>query len=592
MNEHVQRGLPTDGPCRANDALAKRIPGGKIVLCADSESLMRPWMMGLDGIDVESFEWVEPFSQADEVRAHLVSDPKVDEVWVVSSDDIESVNLAAAIRKDATTLPITLVLQKLSGSVLSRASSAGIKTVYTTHEFAERFAIEVQRRRRLDDMSSLGYEDVIKTIRKGSSRRRKLNVPEVRGARAEVCAKGASATGIPANPPAATTARTAATTAPLPVKEVEAILQVDPVSVMPASDSPIETTRSAVQRVDSSGKSSFVIGVFSGSGGVGKSVVSSLAGCLCARKGLRTLVIDADLQFGDVSSILGEGAALTLDEVLADASTLQKLVSRCDDRMPALIAAPKRPESSESLDAHIGGLLMECAKLFDVIIMDTATYWQESHAVLLEVSDCSLFLMDQRAASVRANNKALDLCQRMGVAANRFAYVLNRCSKKALFSALDISSVMNGAHVHELKDGGTEVEESCGAGCAEELIDSGNGLVSSLKALLEEVMPERYGTAKGATKTPLGMSAKQGSALDMRGNESAPDAQRMAARFAPDAGKGRSGMRSFFFRAKRSSRRRSRGKRDERGDDFGGLRAGMDGGRFSFGDARCEVRQA
>lgn len=453
---------------------------GKIILCADSDSLMRPWMMGLDGIDVESFEWVMPFSQADEAREFMASGADIDEAWIVSSNDIESVNLAAAIRKDNPMLAITLILSELSGSVLSRASSAGIKTVYTTYEFAERFALEVQRRKRLDEANSPGYDEVISTIRKGTSRRRRLKIPEVGPAESKLAdiEKRGEATDIKATSVAGISKESS-------VANIGVELKVN------ANASTTETGFAKITRPPTpEDRNAYVVGVFSGSGGVGRSVLSAISALLCARRCPKVLLFDADLQFGDLTSIMGMKDALTIDDVLEDVAKVEDLAQKTYAGYPALIAAPKRPENSDELDRHLGDLLAQCAKHFDVIIVDTSTYWREGHAALLEMCDCALFLMDQRASSVRSVNHAVDLCKRMGIATNSFVYALNRCDKKALFSPLDIAGVMNGAHIYELKDGSVDVEESCGAGCAEELIDGGNALVASIKAMLADILPD------------------------------------------------------------------------------------------------------
>ena len=101
----------------------------------------------------------------------------------------------------------------------------------------------------------------------------------------------------------------------------------------------------------------------------------------------------------------------------------------------------------------------------------------------------TVVLIDQRSSSVRACRHALDLCLRCGIATNSFVLALNRCSKQARFSALDVSEVLHGARVAELSDGGAEVEEMMGSGLAEALVCGGNPLAASIDRLLGEVLP-------------------------------------------------------------------------------------------------------
>ncbi len=505
---------------------------GKIMLCADTESIMRPWMMGLDGIDVESFDWLVSLSSADEARRSIASMTDIDEAWVVSSNDIESLNLAAAIRKDNPELPIDLILSKLSGSILSRASSAGIKTIYTTFEFAERFALEVQRRRRMEDAESLGYDDVITTIRKNSSKRRKLDVPEVTTSKSASVASISSGTsvGSSSSPTQEITLKAEQRTGHCPDGRIV------------ANEARLERTPSRTEDANA-----FIMGLFSGSGGVGKSVACVLLAFICARQHQKVLLVDADLQFGDLSTIIGRKDAPTIDDVLEDPAIIEGESLKAKEGTPSLIAAPKRPENSDDIDKHLGEIIAECAKHFDAIFVNTGSYWREGHVQLLETCDCSLFLMDQRASSVRSLNRALDLCKRMGVATNAFSYALNHCDKKALFMPLDIAGVMNGAHIYELKDGGIDIEESCGAGCADELLDAGNPFVSSLASMLADIRPGKMGSSTlffdhGSKRSRSDQDRTDGSAVEVASKPS-------------------------LFRKKRSGRRRTRGREMKRADD-------------------------
>jgi pilus assembly protein CpaE len=76
---------------------------------------------------------------------------------------------------------------------------------------------------------------------------------------------------------------------------------------------------------------------------------------------------------------------------------------------------------------------------------------------------------------------------RLGIARTNFTFLLNKSSKTAAFSALDISCSLDGERVLEIKDGGSEVEELLGAGHMEELLDSNGDFVQSLKQLMEQL---------------------------------------------------------------------------------------------------------
>lgn len=232
----------------------------------------------------------------------------------------------------------------------------------------------------------------------------------------------------------------------------------------------------------------FVLSVMSGSGGVGKSAVVAIAAFMCSRRGFKTVVVDCDLQFGDMGHALGKVPSISIDDALEDPSNVAGLSAAAQDGVPSLVSAPNRLERSEELCSHLAEVLDLLSAEFSLVLVNTGSTWTESHAQLLERSSCAVFMLDQRASSVRSCQHALDLCLRLGIATGPFVYALNRCERGALFTAMDIANVMHGAQVFELKEGGAEVEELMGAGLAEELASSRNDFCTSVAAMLDEVL--------------------------------------------------------------------------------------------------------
>lgn len=235
--------------------------------------------------------------------------------------------------------------------------------------------------------------------------------------------------------------------------------------------------------------SAFVLAMMSGSGGVGKSAVTAVAAFRCAERAFATVVLDFDLQFGDMHHLMADAASVSIEDVLEDPSLATKLAADAQPGKPALARAPKRLERSEELHGLMLELLDIFAAEFDVVIINTGSTWNESHAQLLERCNCPVMLLDQRASAVRSCQHALDLCMRLGIATGSFAYALNHCQRGALFSVVDIVNVMQGAQVFELREGGREVEELLGAGLASELAMSKNDFCISVDAMLEQVLP-------------------------------------------------------------------------------------------------------
>ena len=279
-----------------------------------------------------------------------------------------------------------------------------------------------------------------------------------------------------------------------------------------------------------SGSAGALISVVSGSGGSGKSTVAALLARQANRRGLRTALVDGDLQFGDLGTIAAASFSVPLDEVVAQGVP----PSGFPQGEPVLFAAPMRLEAAELVLPQFESILKQLQARFDVVVVNTGGNWGDAHALLLEKSMSTIMLIDQRSSSVRACRHALDLCLRCGIATNAFTLVLNRCSKQARFSGVDVAEVLDGAHVAELSDGGSEVEEMMGSGLAEALVHGGNPLATSIDRLLSELLPgllaatQVTGTSMaGASATLPATSAMPSSRSNRRrGTSGAPKKQR------------------------------------------------------------------
>ena len=447
----------------------------EIVLCTDSESVKNPELIGLGGENLLAQPWLRLFCSALEARNYLREAESVKEVWVASNDEVEPINLAAAIKKDMCDRGVYLLAFDGGGSLKSRASAAGIDATLTRSDFASRYA------------------------QKKSAAAEGERVDEV-------CASACS--GLAASPGKAKPTRELPTIDPFDMSG-QAVVEHSREGIAEMQRSvpaPASTVRCEFQtgtRSLQSQKAAALFTVVSASGGAGKSTIAVLSAFFSQGFGRKTLLLDADMQFGDMRYLAGVEKPITLDEVVADRAKLDKLVS--NDKRPALLAAPKRLEQSEVIAEGLLRIIDEASSRFDVVVVNTSSHWDEMLAQLLERSSHVLFLVDQRAASLRASKHALEMCARCGIATTPFVFAVNRCSKNALLSSFDVACSLGGSRAVELKEGGKEVDELLGAGLPLDLIDSRNDLCLSLERALLDILPN---DAEGSASGALGPSAR------------------------------------------------------------------------------------
>ncbi|MCL1797831.1 MAG: chromosome partitioning protein ParA [Eggerthellaceae bacterium] len=499
----------------------------QVVLCADSESMKNPQLIGLEEENLGAQDWLQVFCSAVEARRYLKENCATKEVWVASSDDVDPINLAAALKKDSEGKGVYLLAFQGSGSLKSRANAAGIDGTFTRKDFVTRYTRQKLKMLRdatnqtlaADISSAPEPKPEPKSEPKLVGKPAFVAVPEpvvVHGAMPEPIAEAAfpslpepivkPALVTPAPASAHSTMPTPTLTPPLvaPVAEPALAHTFEPVVCgnnsyavsfdpqKPKSDLCFELLPFYNGAQSASGKTAHILSVVSASGGAGKSTIASLAALFAQGAGHRTLLLDADFQFGDMRYFLGEENPLTIDQVLSEPNRLAKL--NPDGLKPALLAAPSHLEQSEIALEQLPNLLESLKASFDVIVVNTGAFWAEQHAALLERSSTALFLVDQRSSSLRACKHALDLCTRCGIATHPFLFAINRCSRNAPLTSIDVSCALQGAHVVELPDGGRDVSELLAAGLPFELIDSRNDLCMGIEKMLLEVLPRSEGT--------------------------------------------------------------------------------------------------
>lgn len=540
-----------------------------VALCADEASMAHPELIGLADEQLFAQPWLRLFTSGSEIRTFLRHDRAVDEVWVVSCDDVEPINLAATIKGDRGDVRVCLVSFQGTGSLRSRASAANIDATLTRQAFVTRYAAFKRVRSAatlpidrggvadLQDSGPLfqpeepvlpapppsvvqGAQPQLAGIPSIAPLHPAVGVDPSQPARNHASAQpvppigaalddaaagrlphspvGCSADGLP-QPPAPASQQAAASPhaasaagAPVPPPGFSSPPDAALVSGAPhqpqfsaspapsavVAPSPIGDPAAFAVRQGSQADA-LLLPIVSGSGGAGKSAVAVLVALLAQRRGLKTLLLDFDLQFGDMREMTGQPEALGIDEVLAEPARLAQLAPAAG--MPALLGAPRHLEEAETVARSAPALLAALGGMFDVIVANTGSAWAEQHAVLLERCSKALFLIDQRASSIAACRRALDLCARCGIAVSPFLFAVNFCAKGAPLTSIDASCALRGAQTVELADGGAEVEEALSEGRPQDLIEAGNPLVASLDALLADILPST-GEAAGEPGVP------------------------------------------------------------------------------------------
>lgn len=450
----------SDGSCHAG-VLPIDI---RVVLCVSTATACHPEWIGLSGESLGMQRWLHVCCDADEVR-RIVARGWRGEFWVAGSDSVNGINLAATLKRDAYDATVKLIDFEASGSLCSRAATAGIDAVFDKTEFVQAYVSEKSMAQAFPSQAFPCQED------DDTQSQPRGSYEEPEEARADSAGYAGSS-----------------------VETMGHLGERATSERMRHANDRLGSKRHNVARRRGS-----LICVVGAGGGVGKSTVSTLLACVMQSAGKHVAVLDADFQFGDLHYLFGEERPVRSDDLVRMPERFDAL--EADGSSPLLVAAPVHLENSEIASEHLLELVDGLCARFDVVVVNTGAMWVDTHIKLLGESALSLFIIDQRPSSIRTCRRALDLCARCGVASQSFLFAANRCSRNALFTSIDVSCAMNGVHAVEIKDGGKDVEEILGLGRPYDLIRSKNPLATSLYEMAQSEFPPTLKIEPGVERT-------------------------------------------------------------------------------------------
>jgi pilus assembly protein CpaE len=191
-----------------------------------------------------------------------------------------------------------------------------------------------------------------------------------------------------------------------------------------------------------------VITVMSPKGGAGKTTVATnLALKLAEGAPGKVVIVDLDLQFGDVASALALGPQSTIADAARsngklDSTALKVFLEPHPGGLYALVG-PHFPAEAEEVSAATAGHVIDLLSAeFDFVVVDTAAGLDEYALTAAERSDDLVVVCVTDVPSVRGLRKALDALDLLGMTKQRRHLVLNRSDDRVGLSARDVEGTI------------------------------------------------------------------------------------------------------------------------------------------------------
>jgi pilus assembly protein CpaE len=177
-----------------------------------------------------------------------------------------------------------------------------------------------------------------------------------------------------------------------------------------------------------------VIVVAGSKGGIGKSTVAvNTAVAIRKRTNKQVLLMDLDLQFGDVPIMLDIIPKLTISELiheldLLDEQTLEKYLIRHSSGI-AVLAPPYRPEYADYVNgSHVERLIRYLRQKFDYIVVDTPPHFGDTVLSALDAADLIAIVTNLEMTTLRDTKLAMEILLSLRYSHEKVRMILNKSS--------------------------------------------------------------------------------------------------------------------------------------------------------------------
>jgi pilus assembly protein CpaE len=192
-----------------------------------------------------------------------------------------------------------------------------------------------------------------------------------------------------------------------------------------------------------------IIAVHSPKGGVGTSTIATNIAMAAAKlRPDRVIIVDLDLQFGQVATHLNLIPRQTIADVVRDDAALREpdllrtYATRHDSGLHVL-AAPTGPEAAALITpTHVDRILGTLLQSYDQVVIDTGSWLDERTLRVFEHAENVLFVMNPEIAALKAMSALIEYLNEAGTVADKSTFILNNMFGREILKLRDVESAL------------------------------------------------------------------------------------------------------------------------------------------------------
>ncbi len=179
-----------------------------------------------------------------------------------------------------------------------------------------------------------------------------------------------------------------------------------------------------------------IVTVYSPKGGTGCTTLAVNLALALHNEDTRVVLVDANLQFGDVAVFVNEQGKNTIIDLAPrvdelDPDVVEEIMIKHEPSGIHILAAPQRPEMAEKVSAdQFAKVLNYLRRMYAYVVVDTTSILTDITLSAIDASDTIVLITTQDIPAIKNARLFLDLLQTMGIDRERIVLTMNRFDKR------------------------------------------------------------------------------------------------------------------------------------------------------------------
>jgi pilus assembly protein CpaE len=179
-----------------------------------------------------------------------------------------------------------------------------------------------------------------------------------------------------------------------------------------------------------------VITIYSPKGGTGCTTLATNLAISLYNDDTTVLLVDGNLQFGDVAVFLNEQSKYSVVDLATradelDADVVENVTVKHSQSGVKVLAAPNKPEQADTVSGEQFGKMLRYLKtVYSYVIVDTTSSLQEITLAAIDAADILVLVTTQDIPSIKSCRLFLDVANAFGMDRSRIVFVMNKFDKR------------------------------------------------------------------------------------------------------------------------------------------------------------------